>query len=174
VVASAQAVSDCATAIRKAVDRDPFVPCSVHLAESVEEVEFVRSGQGPWRHLLEQLGVWDASWVAPGVSSWNRVYPNYNTAFVNIQHFVRDGQKLGATGMLNTSWDDDGEALFNQTWAGVLFGAAASWQPGESDIAAFQRAYGREFFRDTTGNVDAAERLLMAAHAVLEKAEVVG
>jgi hypothetical protein len=110
------------------------------------------------------------TWVAPGVSSWNRVYPNYNTAFVNIQHFVRDGQKLGATGMLNTTWDDDGEALFNQTWAGVLFGAAASWQPGEADIAAFQRAYGRAFYRDTTGNVDAAERLLMAAHAALDKA----
>jgi hypothetical protein len=110
------------------------------------------------------------TWVAPGVSSWNRVYPNYNTAFVNIQHFVRDGQRLGATGMLNTTWDDDGEALFNQTWAGVLFGAAASWQPGESDIAAFQRSYGRAFYRDTTGNVDAAERLLMSAHAAIEKA----
>jgi hypothetical protein len=110
------------------------------------------------------------TWVAPGVSSWNRVYPNYNTAFINIQHFVRDGQKLGATGMLNTTWDDDGEALFNQTWAGILFGAAASWQPGESDIATFQRSYGRAFYRDTTGNVDAAERLLMAAHAVLEQA----
>jgi hexosaminidase len=110
------------------------------------------------------------TWVAPGVSSWNRVYPNYNTAFVNIQHFVRDGQRLGATGMLNTTWDDDGEALFNQTWAGVLFGAAASWQPGESDIAAFQRSYGRAFYRDTTGSVDAAERLLMSAHAAIEKA----
>jgi hexosaminidase len=110
------------------------------------------------------------TWVAPGVSSWNRVYPNYNTAFVNIQHFVRDGQKLGATGMLNTTWDDDGEALFNQTWAGVLFGAAASWQPGESDIATFQRSYGRAFYRDTTGSADAAERLLMAAHAVIEQA----
>lgn len=110
------------------------------------------------------------TWVAPGVSSWNRVYPNYNTAFVNIQHFVRDGQKLGATGMLNTTWDDDGEALFNQTWAGVLFGAAAAWQSGESDIAAFQRAYGQVFYRDTSGHVDAAERLLMAAHATIERA----
>jgi hypothetical protein len=110
------------------------------------------------------------TWVAPGVSSWNRVYPNYNTAFINIQHFVRDGQKLGATGMLNTTWDDDGEALFNQAWAGVLFGAAASWQPGESDIAAFQRSYGRAFYRDTTGSADAAERLLMTAHAVIEQA----
>jgi hexosaminidase len=110
------------------------------------------------------------TWVAPGVSNWSRVHPNFNTAFVNIQHFVRDGQRLGATGMLNTTWDDDGEALFNQTWPGVLFGAAAAWQSGESDVGAFQAAYGRVFHRDTTGAVDAAERLLMTAHAALERA----
>ena len=110
------------------------------------------------------------TWVAPGLSSWSRVYPNFNTAFVNIRNFVRDGQRLGATGMLNTTWDDDGESLFNQTWMGVLFGAAASWQPGESDVTAFQRSYGRAFHRDTTGRADAAERLLMAAHATLATA----
>jgi cytosine/adenosine deaminase-related metal-dependent hydrolase len=41
-------------------------PCSVHLAESQEEVEFIRSGTGPWRTLLEELGSWDAAWAAPG------------------------------------------------------------------------------------------------------------
>jgi cytosine/adenosine deaminase-related metal-dependent hydrolase len=55
-------------AIRRAVDRDPFVPCSVHLSESVEELEFVRSGQGPWRALLEEIGAWDPAWVPPGGS----------------------------------------------------------------------------------------------------------
>ncbi len=55
-------------AIRKDVDRDPFVPCSVHLAESVEEVEFIRTAGGPWRTLLEELGSWDPSWAAPAVS----------------------------------------------------------------------------------------------------------
>jgi hypothetical protein len=113
------------------------------------------------------------TWVAPGVSNWSRVHPNFNTAFVNIQRFVRDGQRLGATGMLNTTWDDDGEALFNQTWPGVLFGAAAAWQSGESDVAAFQSAYGRVFYRDTTGAADAAERLLMSAHAALDRAGLV-
>ena len=55
-------------AIRKDIDRDPFAPCSVHLAESVEEVEFIRTGGGPWRTLLEELGSWDPAWTAPGVS----------------------------------------------------------------------------------------------------------
>jgi cytosine/adenosine deaminase-related metal-dependent hydrolase len=53
-------------AIRQAVDRDPFSPCSVHVSESVEEVEFIRTGGGPWRALLEELRVWDPSWVPPG------------------------------------------------------------------------------------------------------------
>jgi hypothetical protein len=110
------------------------------------------------------------TWVAPGVSSWNRVYPNNNVAFINIRNFVRDGQRLGATGVLNTTWDDDGEALFNQTWSGVLFGAAAGWQPGESSIPNFQKSFGRAFYRDTSGRVDAAERLLMAAHATIQRA----
>jgi hexosaminidase len=110
------------------------------------------------------------TWVAPGVSSWNRVYPNYNVAFINIRNFVRDGQRLGATGLLNTTWDDDGEALFNQVWSGVLFGAAAGWQPGESSIENFQKSFGRAFYRDTSGRVDAAERLLMAAHASIQRA----
>jgi cytosine/adenosine deaminase-related metal-dependent hydrolase len=53
-------------AISQDVARDPFAPCSVHLAESMEEVEFIRSGEGPWRALLEELGVWDPEWVPPG------------------------------------------------------------------------------------------------------------
>ncbi len=55
-------------AIRKAVDRYPFAPCSIHLSESVEEVEFIKTAGGPWRALLEELGSWDPSWVAPGGS----------------------------------------------------------------------------------------------------------
>jgi cytosine/adenosine deaminase-related metal-dependent hydrolase len=55
-------------AIRLAIDREPFAPCSVHLSESIEEVEFIRTGGGPWRQLLEQGGFWNARWTAPGVS----------------------------------------------------------------------------------------------------------
>lgn len=112
------------------------------------------------------------TWVAPGVSNWNRVYPNNFVALRNIQGFVRDGQRWGATGVLNTSWDDDGEALFDQTWYGVLFGAAASWQPGESSIPDFEGSYGRVFHGDTTGKIDDAQRKLSAAQARLRDAGV--
>ena len=55
-------------AIRHVLDHEPFAICSVHLSESVEEIEFILSGGGPWRELLGQLDVWDAAWAAPGVS----------------------------------------------------------------------------------------------------------
>ena len=110
------------------------------------------------------------TWVATGVNNWNRVYPNNNEALGNIRAFVRDGQKLGATGLLNTIWNDDGEGIFDENWFGVLFGAAASWQPGESSEQAFTASYGLAFHNDATGKIDEAQRQLMAAHAVLRKA----
>jgi cytosine/adenosine deaminase-related metal-dependent hydrolase len=55
-------------AIRADLDCDPLAPCSVHLSESAEEVEFLQTGQGPWRTLLEELGAWDPAWTPPGVS----------------------------------------------------------------------------------------------------------
>jgi cytosine/adenosine deaminase-related metal-dependent hydrolase len=55
-------------AIRRAIDRDPLAPCSVHLSESAEEVEFIQTGGGPWRRFLEEVQAWDPTWVPPGVS----------------------------------------------------------------------------------------------------------
>ena len=51
--------------IRGAQSRTPFLPSSVHLAESEEECELLRTAGGPWRALLERLNAWDDTWVAP-------------------------------------------------------------------------------------------------------------
>lgn len=40
---------------------------SVHVGESSEEIEFLKAGAGPWRSLLERLGVWDPTWTPPWV-----------------------------------------------------------------------------------------------------------
>ncbi len=111
------------------------------------------------------------TWVAPGDANWNEVYPVATIALWNIQGFVRDGQRLGSTGALTTVWNDDGEGLFNMDWYGVLFGAVAAWQPGESSIADYQDAYGAIFHLDPSGKIDAAEKELMAAQEALSAAK---
>jgi hexosaminidase len=114
------------------------------------------------------------TWVSPSVHNFRVVYPDNNLALANIQQFTRDGQQLGSTGQLNTIWNDDGEGLFNQDWYGILFGAAAAWQPGESSIAAFEQSYGQVFHGDATGALNQAQIELMAAHAILKDQAKVG
>ncbi len=112
------------------------------------------------------------TWVAPGVNNWDRVYPNNDMALRNIQGFVRDGQRLGATGVFNTVWNDDGEGLFASDWYGVLFGAAAGWQKGESSISQFENSYGEAFHGDATGKINQAQLELMAAHKLIQRLEM--
>jgi hypothetical protein len=135
------------------------------------------------------------TWVAPGVTSWNRVWPNFGTALSNIRLSARTGQHGGSTGLLNTVWDDDGDAIFEEVWYGVLYGAAEAWQadPNADRAAAqttcptanpnvrslcltradstrvqhFQSTFGRIFHGDTTGLIDNAHRKLIAAHTAL-------
>ncbi len=40
----------------------------IHLAESVEEIQFLETGQGRFRELLEQIGVWDDLIPVPGLT----------------------------------------------------------------------------------------------------------
>jgi hypothetical protein len=114
------------------------------------------------------------TWVSPSVHNFRVVYPDNNLALLNIQQFTRDGQRLGATGQLNTIWNDDGEGLINQDWYGILFGAAAAWQPGESSIPGFEQSYAQVFHGDSTGALNQAQLELMAAHAILKDQAKVG
>lgn len=128
--------------------------------------------QGFARYLAPYKAAGFETWVAPGINNWNRVYPNYNYGLQNIQQFTRDGQAAGSTGQLNTIWYDDGEAVASNNWYGILFGAAAAWQSGESSIDAFQNSYGPVFHGDATGKLNEAQRELMAAHALLKTAKI--
>jgi hypothetical protein len=85
--------------------------------------------------------------VAPGANNWNQVWPNLDAAYINIHNFVRDGQNLSAMGMLNTMWNDDGESIYGMAWPALVYGAAAGWQSGESDVEQFKTAYDWAFYR---------------------------
>lgn len=53
-------------AIRDAVTGSACPIMSVHLGESPEETELLQSGTGPWRGILEFIGVWRDDWAIPG------------------------------------------------------------------------------------------------------------
>ena len=113
--------------------------------------------------------------VAPGANNWNQVWPDLDVAFVNIRNFVRDGQQLGAMGMLNTTWNDDGESIYGMAWPALVFGAAAGWQEGESDIDRFKNDYDWAFyrndgatFRDVLENLDRGHQALAKSHVTIE------
>jgi hypothetical protein len=110
--------------------------------------------------------------VAPGASNWNQMWPNLDAGFVNIRNFVRDGQKLGAMGMLNTTWNDDGESLYEMAWPALVFGAAAGWQAGESDIDQFKSAYDWAFYRNGDATFRDALENLDRGHEALAKINV--
>ncbi|MFN2415563.1 MAG: beta-N-acetylhexosaminidase [Pyrinomonadaceae bacterium] len=105
--------------------------------------------------------------VCPGVWSWNQIFPNTEAASVNITNFVRDGQRAGVLGVMNTQWDDDGEALFENTWYGVVLGAAAGWQAAPLDLAAFERDFDWAFFRRDGDELLKATRTLGGAGPAL-------
>jgi hypothetical protein len=105
--------------------------------------------------------------VCPGAHTWNQVFPNLDAASKNIINFVRDGQKAGAMGMLNTTWDDDGESLFEMAWHPIVLGAAASWQDGTVDIGQFDRDFDWAFFRNDGDQYVKAERALGSVAASL-------
>lgn len=111
------------------------------------------------------------TWVAPGAANWSVVYPNVAGSLDNITGFVEAGQRLGSTGELTVVWNDDGEGLFNLDWFPVLYGAAAGWQPGKSDSAAYTAAFGHVFYGDTTGRIDEAHKELVAAEDLIDTSD---
>jgi hexosaminidase len=105
--------------------------------------------------------------VCPGVHNWNQIFPNLEASSKNIANFVRDGQTSGALGMMNTSWDDDGESLFEMSWYGIVFGAAASWQNKPIDRSAFDENFDWAFFRNEGHEFNEALQALGSVNGLL-------
>jgi hypothetical protein len=110
--------------------------------------------------------------VAPGANNWNQVWPDLDAAYINIHNFVRDGQSLGAMGMLNTTWNDDGESLYGMAWPALVYGAAAGWQSGESDVEQFKNSYDWAFYRSDDNTFREALQDLDQGHEALAKIKV--
>ena len=102
--------------------------------------------------------------VCPGISNWSRILPDFGVATTNIRHFVRDGAKHGALGMLNTAWEDDGEALHSPNWHGHAWGAECAWNASATAPADFNRRLGAVLFGEKGDHFGRAIDLLARAH----------
>lgn len=90
-------------------------------------------------------------WVASGAGCWLNVYPDLGEAAVNIWVLIRDGYKAGASGVLNTTWDDEGSDLMNHNWLPLAWGGELSWKKPDDEgmikrYNTFCKAFDTHFF----------------------------
>jgi len=102
--------------------------------------------------------------VCPGISNWSRILPDFGTTTLNVRHFVRDGAKHGAQGMLNTAWEDDGEALQGTKWHGYAWGAECAWNASTTAPEDFNRRIGGVLFGEKGDHFGRAIELLSETH----------
>lgn len=102
--------------------------------------------------------------VAPGVSSWEELAPDFESTFTNIDGLIHAGQKVGALGVVNTAWSDSAQVLHRAGDAGLAYGAIAAWQPQAMNREPFFSEYAAVVFGSRAG-ADAAKGLALLAQA---------
>ncbi len=107
--------------------------------------------------------------VCPWVGNTDLTVPDYEQAAYNIGHFVAEGKTVGAVGMDNTVWNDDGETLYGLNWWSIVYGSAAAWEPGIPELAAFDRKYDWAFYRNTDHRFAEAIRQLSHINETLRQ-----
>ena len=74
------------------------VPLAVHVAETLEEVQFLRRGSGPFRELLERLGRLPDGYRPPGIGPVALLdrfgLLSESTALIHCQHMTREEASL--------------------------------------------------------------------------------
>ena len=139
-----------------------------HLKDVPKDTIMLTWGYGAGANFEDQIVPFAKSgfefFVCPGVSNWSRILPDFGVATTNIRHFVRDGAKHGAIGMLNTAWEDDGEAVNAPKWHGYAWGAECAWNAAATTPEDFNRRIGAVLFGEKGDHFGRAIQLLARTH----------
>ena len=96
-------------------------------------------------------------WVAPSSGHSATMTSTPQRYIKNIANLARDGHRAGAEGLMMTCWDDNGEALFDNSWHALYWASEMAWNPLKTDDpeelrqreALFNENFERLFYGDT-------------------------
>ncbi len=96
-------------------------------------------------------------WVAASTGHSATMTSTPQRYIKNIANLYRDGHRDGAEGAMLTCWDDNGEALFDNSWHAQYWAAEMAWNPLKTDDPEelrqreeqFNRNFERLFYGDT-------------------------
>ena len=106
--------------------------------------------------------------VCPATHGWNRIVNDLHAAETNIRGHARAGEQLGAIGLLNTDWGDEGHVnLLACSWPPIAAGAALAWNAGDFDERTFDAAVARLLWNGSTAELPAELRRVAGATQLL-------
>ena len=96
-------------------------------------------------------------WVAASTGHSATMTSTPQRYIKNIANLYRDGHRDGAEGAMLTCWDDNGEALFDNSWHAQYWAAEMAWNPLKTDDPEelrhreeqFNKNFERLFYGDT-------------------------
>src|SRR5437660_1727506 len=138
-----------------------------HLHKALRLEKYAELAETPYGDVLSPQRPGTYKLIADLYKELNELFPGQFFHIGEDETFeLGDGQKAGAIGTMNTTWDDDGESLFEMAWHPIVLGAAASWQEGAADIQEFDRDFDWAFFRNDGDQFVKAERALGSVDAL--------
>lgn len=114
-----------------------------------------------FRHLIAPFkNQGNPFWVAASTGHSATMTSTPQRYIKNIANLYRDGYRDGAEGAMLTCWDDNGEALFDNSWHAQYWAAEMAWNPLKTDdpeeLKQRERLFNENFerlFYGTTGKV---------------------
>ena len=103
--------------------------------------------------------------VLPGMSNWDRIFPDMSKAMINIRNFTLDCYRQPRPlGSITSTWGDNGSKNLRELiYYGYAYGAQVTWCPDSTDVS----NYSDRFF--TLWNGPGTPPYFEAIYALLEK-----
>jgi hypothetical protein len=103
--------------------------------------------------------------VLPGMSNWDRIFPDMSRAMINIRNFTLDCYRQPKPlGSITSTWGDNGSKNLRELlYCGYAYGAEVTWSPESTDVSSFSD----RFF--TLWNGPGTAPYFEAVYALLEK-----